>query len=166
MLVSSKSLQPAPRTPCLHEMDAATFPWEGPCFLSGSMEAGSPLLCFHVIQPLACFCCVRETQPVSEALAASSKLRKQSFIMNEGDLLSGGPGAKPNCAAALSHPHTCSCNGLVICSLPHVHALPFYSWRIHQFSGPVAVPRLAALTCSLWMYTDFPLNCSRATGWL
>lgn len=106
-----------------------------------------------------------DTQPASEALAASSVLQKDNFIMNEGNLLSGVLEPSCNCAAALSQPHTCLCNGLaVICSLPQTRALPFCSWRSHQFSDPGAVLPLAALAWSPRGRTDFPSSCSRATG--
>lgn len=95
MLVSSKSLQPAPGTPCLHTMGAAAFPYEGPCSPAdsvGAWLASSLLLCHTASRVLLP---VWDTQPASEALAASSKLLKDNVIMNEGDLLSGGPGAQP-----------------------------------------------------------------------
>lgn len=90
VLVSSKSLQPAPRTPSLHEMGAAAFPWEGPHSPVGSVGAWltSSLLPCHTASRL--LLPVWDTQPASEALAASSELQKDNFTMNEGDLLSGG----------------------------------------------------------------------------
>lgn len=117
------------------------------------------------MQPHTHFLPLWDMQPISEALVASSTLQKDDFIMNEGNLLSGVLEPSRNCAAALSQPHTCSCNGLaVICSLSHVHAFPFCSCRSHQFSDPVAVPPLGALARSLRVCAHFPLNCSRATG--
>lgn len=141
-------------------------PWgRSPMLRQAVWASGSPPLCFHVMQPLTRLLPLWDTQPASEALAASSVLQKDNFIMNEGNLLSGVLEPSCNCAAALSQPHTCLCNGLaVICSLPQTRALPFCSWRSHQFSDPGAVLPLAALAWSPRGRTDFPSSCSRATG--
>jgi len=90
VLVSSKSPQAAPRTPCLREMGAAASSSEGPRSPAGSVEAWltPSLLPCHTAS--RSFLRIWDTQPASEALAACSELRKDNFIMNEGDLLSGG----------------------------------------------------------------------------